>query len=307
MWSAGEVRFDSYTRHLFSRDASMYTIEPVGVVFPRDAADVAAVVATAAEFGVPVLPRGAGTSLAGQTVGHAIVMDVSRHMNAIIEIDPERRVARVQPGVVQEQLNLAGARHGLMFGPDTSTRNRATLGGMIGNNSAGSQSVRYGMTIDHVRTLDVLSDASEVTFGPLTAGERLSRAAAPTLDGMICRELPRLVEHHREAIATGFPRFWRQSGGYRLDRLAEATSVARSAGLDLAKFVVGTEGTLVTVVEATVQLVPAPRHRVIAVGHFTSVKAAIEATEDALACQPAAVELLDRTIIELSRQKIETA
>ena len=304
----GEVRFDSYTRHLFSRDASMYTIEPVGVVFPRDAADVAAVVATAAEFGVPVLPRGAGTSLAGQTVAHAIVMDVSRHMNAIIEIDPERRVARVQPGVVQEQLNLAGARHGLMFGPDTSTRNRATLGGMIGNNSAGSQSVRYGMTIDHVRTLDVvLSDASQVTFGPLTAAEQASRAGAPTLDGTICRELPRLVERHREAIATGFPRFWRQSGGYRLDRLAGATSLARSAGLDLAKFVVGSEGTLVTVVEATVQLVPAPRHRVIAVGHFTSVQAAIEATEDALACQPAAVELLDRTIIELSRQKIEYA
>src|SRR6266566_3030674 len=308
----GEVRFDSYTRHLFSRDASMYAIEPVGVVFPRDAADVAAVVATAAGFGVPVLPRGAGTSLAGQTVGHAIVMDLSRHMNTIIEIDAGRRVARVQPGVVQEQLNLAAAQHGLAFGPDTSTSNRATLGGMIGNNSAGSQSVRYGMTIDHVLTLDVvLSDASQVTFGPLTAGELVSRAAAPTLDGTICRELPRLVERHREAIATGFPRFWRQSGGYRLDqvdrvdRLAGATSPARSAGLDLAKFVVGSEGTLVTVVEATVQLVPAPRHRVIAVGHFLSVQPAIEATEDALACQPAAVELLDRTIIELSRQKIE--
>jgi FAD/FMN-containing dehydrogenase/Fe-S oxidoreductase len=298
----GEVRFDSYTRHLFSRDASMYTIEPIGVVFPLEAADVAAVLTTAAEFGVPVLPRGAGTSLAGQTVGHAIVMDFSRHMNQIIEIDAERRVARVQPGVVQEQLNLAGARHGLLFGPDTSTKNRATLGGMIGNNSAGSQSVRYGMTIDHVLALDVvLSDASQATFGPLTAGERVRRAAAPTLDGTICRELPRLAERHREAIATGFPRFWRQSGGYRLDRLA------RSTGLDLAKFVVGSEGTLVTVVEATVRLVPAPRYRVIAVGHFTSVQAAIEATEDALACQPVAVELLDRTIIELSRRKIEYA
>jgi FAD/FMN-containing dehydrogenase/Fe-S oxidoreductase len=295
----GEVRFDFYTRHLFSRDASMYAIEPIGVVFPRDAADVAAVVATAAEFGVPVLPRGAGTSLAGQTVGRAIVMDLSRHMSRIIEIDAERNVARVQPGVVQEQLNLAAARHGLVFGPDTSTRNRATLGGMIGNNSAGSQSVRYGMTIDHVLALDVvLSDASRSTLGPLTAGELARRAAAPTLDGTICRDLPRLAERHREAIATGFPRFWRQSGGYRLDRLDPA-------GPDLAKFVVGSEGTLVTVVEATVQLVPAPRHRVIAVGHFTSVQAAIDATQDALDCQPAAVELLDRTIIELSRQKIE--
>jgi FAD/FMN-containing dehydrogenase/Fe-S oxidoreductase len=302
----GEVRFDSYTRHLFSRDASMYSIEPIGVVFPRDAADVAAVVTTAGEFGLPVLPRGAGTSLAGQTVGRAIVMDFSRHMTRIIDIDAERNVARVQPGVVQEQLNLAAARHGLVFGPDTSTRNRATLGGMIGNNSAGSQSVRYGMTIDHVLSLDVvLSDASQATFGPLTPDELVSRAAAPTLDGTICRDLPLLAQRHQEAIATGFPRFWRQSGGYRLDRLEPPDPETRSAGLDLAKFVVGSEGTLVTVVEATVQLVPAPRHRVIAVGHFTSVPAAIEATQDALDCQPAAVELLDRTIIELSRQKIE--
>ena len=299
----GEVRFDSYTRNMFSRDASMYAIEPIGVVFPRDAADVAAVVATAREFGVPVLPRGAGTSLAGQTVGQAVVMDLSRHMTKIIEIDAERRVARVQPGVVQEQLNLAAARYGLAFGPDTSTKNRATLGGMIGNNSAGSQSVRYGMTIDHVLALQVvLSDASQSAFGPLTGAELLSRAAAPTLDGIICRDLPDIADRHREAIATGFPRFWRQSGGYRLDRLDPD---ARTAGLDLAKFVVGSEGTLVTVVEASVHLVPAPKHRVIAVGHFGSVQAAIEATQDALACQPAAVELLDRTILDLSRKKIE--
>ncbi|HEX7268643.1 MAG TPA: FAD-linked oxidase C-terminal domain-containing protein, partial [Streptosporangiaceae bacterium] len=299
----GEIRFDSYSRHLFSRDASMYAIEPIGVVFPRDADDVAATIVTAAEFGVPVLPRGAGTSLAGQTVGRAVVMDLSRHMGGIIEIDAERRLARVQPGVVQEQLNLAAARYGLVFGPDTSTSNRATLGGMIGNNSAGSQSVRYGMTIDHVLALDVvLSDGSRSAFGPLTEGERLSRAAAATLDGAICRELPGLVERHREAIATGFPRFWRQAGGYRLDRLAGSSG---AGGLDLAKFLVGSEGTLVTVVEATVRLVPAPRFRVIAVGHFRSVQAAIEATEDALACQPAAAELLDRTILELSRQKIE--
>jgi FAD/FMN-containing dehydrogenase/Fe-S oxidoreductase len=296
----GEVRFDAYSRHLFSRDASMYAIEPVGVVFPRDGDDVAAVVATAAEFGVPVLPRGAGTSLAGQTVGNAVVIDLSRHMTEIIDIDAEARRARVQPGVVQEQLNLAAVRHGLMFGPDTSTANRATIGGMIGNNSAGSQSVRYGMTIDHVLALDViLSDASRAGFRPLSEAERAGRAALPTLEGTICQELPRLAERHRDAIATGFPPFWRQSGGYRLDRLTG------SGGLDLATFVVGSEGTLVTVVEATVQLVPRPRHRAIAVGHFSSADDAIAATEDALACQPAAVELMDRTILELSRQKIE--
>jgi FAD/FMN-containing dehydrogenase/Fe-S oxidoreductase len=297
------VRFDAYTRHLFSRDASMYAIEPVGVVFPRDGSEAAAVVATAAEFGVPVLPRGAGTSLAGQTVGRAIVMDFSRHMNGVLAIDAAARRARVQPGVVQEQLNLAAARYGLTFGPDTSTSNRATLGGMIGNNSAGSQSVRYGMTIDHVLALDViLSDASTAAFGPLTSAELAARAARPTLEGAICRGLPALAARNAGAIATGYPRFWRQSGGYRLDRLAGRGG---PGGLDLARFVVGSEGTLVTVVAAEVALVPAPRHRVIAVGHFTSAEAAIEATGDALACQPAAVELIDRAILELARTKLE--
>jgi Fe-S oxidoreductase/FAD/FMN-containing dehydrogenase len=187
-----------------------------------------------------------------------------------------------------------------MFGPDTSTSNRATLGGMIGNNSAGSHSVRYGSTVDHVLTLDVvLSDASTAQLRPLTEAERAGRAAQPTLEGTICRELPLLASRHAEAIATGFPAFWRQSGGYRLDRLAGR------GGFDLARLVTGSEGTLVTVVEATVGLVPAPRHRAMAVGHFTSTQAAIEATEDALACQPAAVELLDRTILELSRTKLE--
>jgi FAD/FMN-containing dehydrogenase/Fe-S oxidoreductase len=281
----------------------MYAIEPIGVVFPRDGDEAAAVVATAAEFGVPVLPRGAGTSLAGQTVGRAVVMDFSRHMNRILAIDAGECRARVEPGVVQEQLNLAAARHGLMFGPDTSTSNRATLGGMIGNNSAGSHSVRYGMTADHVLSLDVvLADASRAVFGPLPAAELATRAAWPTLEGAICRELPLLAERNAGAIATGYPRFWRQSGGYRLDRLAGRGG---PGGMDLARFLVGSEGTLVTVVAADVALVPAPRHRVIAVGHFTSAEAAIEATGDALACAPAAVELMDRTILELARTKLE--
>jgi FAD/FMN-containing dehydrogenase/Fe-S oxidoreductase len=281
----------------------MYAIEPLGVVFPRDGDEAAAVVSTAAEFGVPVLARGAGTSLAGQAVGRAVVMDFSRHMNRILAIDGEARRARVQPGVVQEQLNLAAARHGLMFGPDTSTSNRATLGGMIGNNSAGSHSVRYGMTVDHVLSLDVvLSDASPAAFGALPVAEIAARAARPSLEGTICRELPLLAERNAEAIATGYPRFWRQSGGYRLDRLSGRGG---PGGMDLARFLVGSEGTLVTVVAADVALVPAPRHRVIAVGHFTSAEAAIDATGDALACDPAGVELMDRAILELARTKLE--
>ncbi|GAA2095085.1 FAD-binding and (Fe-S)-binding domain-containing protein [Actinomadura alba] len=298
----GEVRFDDYTRHLFSRDASMYAITPLGVVFPRHADDVAAAVAAAERHGVPLVPRGGGTSLAGQTVGPGLVLDLSRHMNRIIEIDAEARTARVQPGVVQDELNGAAAPHGLMFGPDTSTSNRATIGGMIGNNSAGSGSVRYGMTIDHVRELDVvLSDASTAHFAPMSEAERARRAGLPTLEGRLYRELPELLAAHESAVAGGFPPYWRRACGYRLDRLAG------DGPFDLAKFVVGSEGTLVIATEAVVDLVPKPRRTVIAVGHFTSTLAAIAATEDAMACDPSAVELMDRTILDLSRSKIEYA
>src|SRR3984893_7415776 len=199
---AGEVREDAYTRHLFSTDASMYSIEPLAVVFPRDAADVAAAVAVCARRRVPMLPRGAGTSLAGQTVGRAVIIDTSRHMDRIVDVDPVGRTARVQPGVVQEDLNRAARDHGLLFGPDTSTSNRATIGGMIGNNSAGSGSVVYGMTIDHVDALEVvLSDASTATFAPVDDAEVTRRASADTLEGRIYARLPALVEEHRGAIA----------------------------------------------------------------------------------------------------------
>ncbi|ATL25763.1 FAD-binding and (Fe-S)-binding domain-containing protein [Streptomyces formicae] len=299
----GEVRFDDYSRHLFARDASMYAITPLGVVFPRHADDVQAAVAAAAAHGVSVVPRGAGTSLAGQTTGPGIVLDLSRHMRRIVALDPDARTALVEPGVVQDDLNRAAAPYGLMFGPDTSTSNRATLGGMIGNNSAGSGSLRHGMTIDHVRALDVvLSDATSAHLAPLTEEERAARARHATLDGRIHRELPALVAAHAGAIEAGFPHHWRRAGGYRLDRLARDDTP-----FDLAKFVVGSEGTLAVTTQALVDLVPKPSRTVFAVGHFTSVTAAIEATQDALTCDPAAVELMDRTILDLSRQKIEYA
>ena len=299
---AGDVRTDAYTRHLFSRDASMYSIEPIAVVFPSDAADVTAAVAVCARRRVPMLPRGAGTSLAGQTVGRAVIIDTSRHMDHILELDAEGRQARVQPGVVQDDLNRAARRHGLLFGPDTSTSNRATIGGMIGNNSAGSGSVVHGMTIDHVESLRVvLSDASTATFAPVDDSALTHKAVADTLEGRIYSRLPALVDEHRAAIATGFPQYWRRAGGYRLDRLAGDTP------FNLARFVVGSEGTLVIITEATVRLVPLPAAKAIAVGHFRSVADAIAATEDALSAQPSAVELIDRTILELSRQKIEYA
>jgi FAD/FMN-containing dehydrogenase/Fe-S oxidoreductase len=298
----GEVAFDDYTRHLFSRDASMYAIRPLGVAFPRHSDDVAAALTAAASLGVPVIPRGAGTSLAGQTVGPGLVVDMSRHLDRIHEIDREARTALVDVGVVQDDLNAAAAAHGLMFGPDTSTSNRATIGGMVGNNSAGSGSVRYGMTIDHVRTLDVmLSDGSRARFEPIDDAEYTRRASRDSLEGRIYAGLAHVMARHEQSIANDFPSFWRRAGGYRLDRLADETP------FDLAKFVVGSEGTLVIATRALVDLVPKPRRTVFAVGHFTSVAAAIAATEDALSCDPAQVEMMDKTILDLSRQKIEYA
>ncbi|MFD4112839.1 FAD-binding and (Fe-S)-binding domain-containing protein [Streptomyces niveus] len=299
----GEVQFDDYTRQLFARDASMYAITPLGVVFPRNADDVAAAVAAAAAHQVSVVPRGAGTSLAGQTVGPGLVLDLSRYMNNIVELDAGSGTALVEAGVVQDQLNRAASPWGLMFGPDTSTSNRATIGGMIGNNSAGSGSVRHGMTIDHVRELDVvLSDASRVLLDRVDEATRADRATRPTLEGALYRELPEIVRANYAAIADGFPAHWRRACGYRLDRLAREDTV-----FDLAKFVVGSEGTLAVATSALVDLVPKPSRTVIAVGHFTSVAGAIDATQDALACDPAAVELMDRTILDLSRRKIEYA
>jgi FAD/FMN-containing dehydrogenase/Fe-S oxidoreductase len=283
----GDVRADPYTRHLYAGDASMYAREPLVAAFPRDAADVAAAIAVAGRFDAPVVTRGAGTSLAGQTIGaRAVVLDTSRHMDAIGEIDVERRRVCVGPGVVQEELNRAAHRVGLGFGPDTSTSNRATIGGMIGNNSSGSHSIVYGCTIDHVHELDVvLADGSTATLGPNLGPDHLT-------DG-----LRAILRDHAEAIATGFPEHWRQSGGYRLDRLARE--------FDLAKFVTGSEGTLVAITEATVGLVPLPKAKLFAVGHFDSLAGAIAAAGAALELRPAAVELIDRTILELSRSKHE--
>jgi len=294
----GEARFDSYSRHLFARDASMYSILPLGVIFPRDHDDVAAAVTIAGRHGVSVVARGAGTSLAGQTVGEGLVLDLSRHMNHVEYIDPVRRVARVQAGVVQDQLNDMAAQHGLMFGPDTSTSNRATIGGMIGNNSAGSGSVQYGMTIDHVRSLRVvLADGSTAVLGPQP---RISSDAShpATLEATINRELRALVERNRSVIEEGFPKFWRRACGYRLDRLLDGP-------FDLAKFVVGSEGTLVIATSAEVDLVPKPLRTVYAIGHFVDTPSAIAATADALSCSPSQVELIDKVILDLSRERIE--
>ena len=296
----GEVRFDAYTRHIYSTDASLYAIEPLGVAYPRDADDVVAAIEVARQFDVAVLPRGAGTSLAGQTVGRAVVLDLSRHMRGLLELDAEPAVARVQPGLIQDDLNKAAAVHRLMFAPDTSTSNRATLGGMIGNNSCGARSARYGMTIDHVEWLDViLSDGSRARLGPTPASEVEWRSQSRSLEGRLYREVPQLVARHEGAIRRDFPSFWRKSGGYRLER-----TLTDRGPFNLANLVVGSEGTLAVVVEAGVRLVPQPRAVVGVAGHFDTVAAAIAAADDARALGAAVIELVDRFILDLARRSL---
>ncbi len=318
---AGEVRFDDMSRGLYSTDASIYQISPIGVVLPRSRDDVLATIDVATQFGVPILPRGSGTSLSGQTVAAAVVIDFSKYMNRILEIDTERQLVRIEPGVVLDQLNTALKPHGLQFGPDVATSSRANLGGMIGNNSAGSRSVRQGKVIDHVRELDVvLSDGTELNCAPLNEAELARVQTGSGRVGEIHRELPRIVLENRREILAKYPRILRRVSGYNLDaflpdlydQMPAAAAVRELDRLwpdrrdfNLARMIVGAEGTLGTVTEALLHAVPLPKERGVVLLEFRTIDAALEATPRILECDPSAVELLDRNIIELSRQNLK--
>ncbi|MBI5758922.1 MAG: FAD-binding oxidoreductase, partial [Planctomycetales bacterium] len=310
---AGEVRFDEMTRGLYSTDASIYQIQPVGVVFPRTTHDVTETVRIAAEHRVPIVPRGGGTSLSGQSVGPAIILDFSRFMNRILHLDPERRLVRVEPGVVLDQLNAAANAHDLQFGPDVATSSRANLGGMIGNNSAGSRSVQQGKVIDHVRELRVaLSDGTELHCRPMQEVEEH--------ENRIAREVLRIVAENRQEIVRRYPRILRRVSGYNLDAFIPEiqdqfpipAAVKRLDSewpdrreFNLARMIVGAEGTLGVVTEAVLHLVPLPKERGVVCLQFETIDAALVATLRILECQPSAVELLDRNIIELSRSNLK--
>src|SRR5919198_3194940 len=292
----GEVRFDRASRLMYSTDASIYEIEPIGVVIPRTHEDVFATMEIARDFKVPVLPRGGGTSLAGQTVGEAVVIDMSKHLNRVLEVNTEERWALVEPGVVQEQLNLYLRPMGFLFGPDTSTSNRATIGGMLGNNSAGSHSIAYGKTIDHVLELTVvLADASTTVFKPLDKAELEAKLQGGSLEHHIYREVKRVVDANREEIQKRYPTIQRRVSGYNLD------AFVRNGEFNLAKLVVGSEGTLAVVTEAKVRIVPRPKATAVCVVHFHDLIASTEASEEILACDPYAIEMVDRMVISLTR------
>ncbi len=319
---AGEVRFDPYSRVLYSTDASNYRIEPLGVVIPRTRDDVQAVMEIAARHKAPVLARGGGSSLAGQAVGAAVVVDFSKYLRHVVEINADERWVRAEPGVVCDALNAALKPHGLMFAPDPASSNRATVGGMLANNAAGAHSVLFGMAADHVLAVDaLLSEASPAHFSALDRAALEAKLTAPGREGEIYRGLTALTAQHEAAIRDGFPRTWRRASGYSLNYLVSPTShlqhfgytVTRPAGwylpepypltqgFNIAQLLVGSEGTLAVVTEAKLNVVPRPKMTALCVVHFDSVAEAAAATPTLLECRPSAVELIDALMINLTR------
>jgi FAD/FMN-containing dehydrogenase/Fe-S oxidoreductase len=293
----GEVLFDRATKGRYSTDASIYQMEPVGVVIPETIDDVAAAMTIARDEGVPVLPRGGGTSQCGQTVNRALVIDCSKHLRRILHIDAEARTALVEPGLVLGHLNNALRAEKLFFAVDPSTHARCTIGGMAGNNSCGSKSIRYGLMADNVRAIDaILSDGSQHRFGitPDNLGDRIPASIAALI-----QRLRMLGASEADEIAARFPKQLRRVGGYNIDAL---TPAAKASGRDnLARLLVGSEGTLAFSAAIELALHPVKPRKVLGICQFPTFRKAMEASRHIVALDPEAVELVDRTMIDLGR------
>ncbi|HVC11167.1 MAG TPA: FAD-linked oxidase C-terminal domain-containing protein [Burkholderiales bacterium] len=289
----GEVLFDAASRGRYSTDASIYQIEPIGVVVPRSEEAARVAVAVAADAGVPILPRGAGSSQCGQTVGAALVIDHSKHLNGLLEVDAERRRALVQPGIVLDQLNARLRPHGLWYPVDVSTGAQATLGGMAGNNSCGSRSIAYGNMVHNVSAIDALLASGERwRFGPIP--EVLDERAGPPAYVALLAKLRALYEGEKDEIAARFPKLLRRVAGYNLDHLGPPHANA-------AHLLVGSEGTLAFFERLELKLAALPAARALGVVHFPRFYAAMDCARHIVKLGPSAVELVDRTMIELAR------
>jgi FAD/FMN-containing dehydrogenase/Fe-S oxidoreductase len=285
----GEVLFDAASRGRYATDASIYQIDPLGVVVPRNPEAARAAIAVAADMGVPILPRGAGSSQCGQTVGAALVIDTSKYLNRLIDVDVAARTALVEPGIVLDALNAALRPQGLWFPVDVSTSAQATLGGMAGNNSCGSRSIAYGNMVHNVLAIDaVTAEGQRWRFGPLH-----ERAGPPEYLELLGK-LAGLYEREREEIAARFPKVMRRVAGYNLDHLGPPHANA-------AHLLVGSEGTLAWFERLTLKLSPLPAARALGVVHFPKFYTAMDLTQHIVKLGPSAVELVDRTMIGLAR------
>ena len=290
----GEVWFDPASRGRYSTDASIYQIEPIGVVAPRSAEDIARAIAICREAGAPILPRGAGTSQCGQTVGEAVVVDTSKHLDRVVHFDEEARRVTVQPGIVLDGLNAWLKPRGLFFPVDVSPANRATIGGMAGNNSCGSRSIRYGNMVHNVHAISaILAHGSAVRFGEVTGN--LAGFTGDEHYSDLVQRMRALGAREADEIGRRFPALLRRVGGYNIDTLATG------GAHNMAHLLVGSEGTLGFFTEIELDLQPLPTHRVLGICHFPAFHEAMAATQHIVALDPSAVELVDRTLMELAR------
>jgi FAD/FMN-containing dehydrogenase/Fe-S oxidoreductase len=307
--TAPAIARDTLTRRLYANDASMYEEMPKGVFFPSSPEDIQSLVQWCATHKTPITARAAGTSLAGQATGNGIVMDTSRYMHHILSIDPVTQRAAVQPGVIRDTLNREASAYGLQFGPDTSTTNRCMIGGMIGNNSAGSFSLKHRTTREHTESIRaVLSDGSLVTFGPLTNEELEAKCLLKTLEGRIYLGMTALLKQHKEAIFAAYPHpeITRRNTGYALDRLCEMEPFTPGGRpFNMAELLCGSEGTLAMTVDAVVRLVPVPKHKILLIGQYATLHESMLATVEAVKHGTAAVELIDDIIIKATERNIE--
>ena len=298
----GDIRLDTASKILYSTDASIYQIEPLGVAIPKTQDDLQSAVEFAAKYKVPILPRGAGSSLGGQAIGAALILDCSRWLDAIIDIDPESQTATVEPGVVLSTLNSASARYGLTFGPDPASAERATMGGVIGNNATGAHSILYGMSADHLISADIiLGDGTLETWDA-----NIKSKLAPTIQN--------IRENYSDAIKQNYPKTWRNSAGYRLNYLLpwSPSMPPRWVGenypanlkpdtSNLASLLAGSEGTLAVMRRATVNLVRKPKHTILGVLSYQSIADACDDVPRLLEFKPSAIELIPRMILQLAR------
>ncbi|HEX3551410.1 MAG TPA: FAD-linked oxidase C-terminal domain-containing protein [Candidatus Elarobacter sp.] len=294
---AGDVLFDRVSRGMYATDASIYQIQPLGVVVPRTSSDVEATLAIARESGVPVTARGGGTSQCGQTVNHGLIVDVSRHLREVIGIDSAARRARVRPGIVLDDLNRALAPHGLFFPVDPSTASRATIGGMTANNSSGARSIRYGIMADNVAGIDaILADGTRAYFGEVDSDATRDGTPGGARYAALVERVRAIAAREASEIAARIPTVLRHVGGYAIQR------VRADGPFNMASLLVGSEGTLAYFDAIDLALQPLPRAKALGVCHFPAFADAMRSTEALVALGPVAVELVDRTMIELSRE-----
>jgi FAD/FMN-containing dehydrogenase/Fe-S oxidoreductase len=292
----GDVLFDEMSRHIYSTDASLYQVQPMGIVLPRTRDEVRRIVQIANQHQVPLLPRGGGTSLAGQTVLAGLVVDCSKYLTRILEVNPDERWVRVEPGIVLDNLNESLKAHNLHFPPDPATSSRANIGGMIGNNSSGVRSIRYGKTVDQVLEASIiLPTGEELLLKNLNPEELEEKCSQKDREGELYRGLRQIVKDNSQEITRRFPRVMRRVGGYNLDYLLQGD------GFNLVKLLVGSEGTLAFVTEAKLNLEPIPRYTAVSVIHFNDLIGAIDAVPVILDYNPSAIEILDHYGLELAR------